>query len=134
MSVSTSHALGPAKLTSDAGGTEPAKFNVRTDPFAIWTDPFEKRSYKPPLKNRLLGSFRLESQMYCSLAQGVVLNGMFFALGLYFSSPNGVIGPARPDIPGGLGPTWKELSPLDEHLALFPKNTLSWNVPFLAFL
>ena len=41
--------------------------------------------------------------MYCSLAQGVVLNGMFFALGLYFSSPNGVIGPAWPDIPGGLG-------------------------------
>ena len=39
--------------------------------------------------------------MYCSLAQGVVLNGMFFALGLYFSSPNGVIGPAWPDILGG---------------------------------
>ena len=55
----------------------------------------------PPLKDGLLGSFRLESQMYCSLAQGVVLNGMFFALGLYFSSPNGVIGPAWPDILGG---------------------------------
>ena len=36
--------------------------------------------------------------MYCSLAQGAVLNGMFFALGLYFSSPDGVIGPAWPDI------------------------------------
>ena len=58
--------------------------------------------YKPPFKNWLLGSFRLETQMYCLLAQGVVLNGMFFALGLYFSSPNGVIGPAWPDIPGGL--------------------------------
>ena len=40
--------------------------------------------------------------MYCSLAQGVVLNGVFFALGLYFSSPNGVIGPAWPDILGGV--------------------------------
>ena len=55
----------------------------------------------PPLKDGLLGSFRLESQMYCSLAQGAVLNGMIFALGLYFSSPDGVIGPAWPDIPGG---------------------------------
>ena len=41
-SVLTSQALGPAKLISDAGGTEPAKFNIRTDPFAIWTDPFAK--------------------------------------------------------------------------------------------
>ena len=57
----------------------------------------------PPLKDGFLGSFRLESQMYCSLAQGAVLNGMFFALGLYFSSPDGVIGPAWPDIPGAPG-------------------------------
>ena len=35
---------GPAKFISDAGGTEPAKFNIRTDPFAIWTDPFAKCS------------------------------------------------------------------------------------------
>ena len=36
--------------------------------------------------------------MYCSLAQGVVQNVMFFALGLEISSPNGSIGPAWPDI------------------------------------
>ena len=34
-----------AKLISDAGGTEPAKFNIRTDPFAIWTDPFAEYLY-----------------------------------------------------------------------------------------
>ena len=61
------------------------------------------RCINPPLKDGLLGSFRFESQMYCSLAQGVVLKGMLFALGLYFSSPNGVIGPAWPDILGGVG-------------------------------
>ena len=88
---------------------------------------------KPPLKNGLLGSFRLESYMYCSLAQGVVLNVVIFALGLQFSFANGSIGPAWLDILGGLGPTRKELSPLDEHFALLPKNTFSWNVPFLFF-
>ena len=36
----------------------------------------------PPLKDGLLVSFRIESQMYCSLAQGAVLNGVFFAPGL----------------------------------------------------
>ena len=40
VSVLTSHVFGPAKFISDAGGTEPAKFNIRTDPFAIWTDSF----------------------------------------------------------------------------------------------
>ena len=45
MSVLTSHVFGPAKLISDAGGTEPAKFNIQIDPFAIWTDPFAKCSY-----------------------------------------------------------------------------------------
>ena len=44
VSVLTSHAFGPAKFISDAGGTEPAKFNIRTDPFAIWTDPLAKCS------------------------------------------------------------------------------------------
>ena len=66
----------------------------------------DRAHINPPLKDGLLGSFRLESQMYCSLAQGVVLNGMFFALGLYFSSPNGVIGPAWPDILGGAERTY----------------------------
>ena len=44
-SVLTSHAFGPAKLIFDAGGTEPAKLNIRTDPFAIWTCPFAKYMY-----------------------------------------------------------------------------------------
>ena len=30
----TSHVLGPAKLIFNAGGVGPAKFNIRTDPFA----------------------------------------------------------------------------------------------------
>ena len=29
----------------DAGGVEPAKLNIRTDPLAIWTDPFAKYLY-----------------------------------------------------------------------------------------
>jgi hypothetical protein len=44
-SVLTSHVFGSAKLIFDAGGTDPAKFNIRTDPFAIWTDPFAKDLY-----------------------------------------------------------------------------------------
>ena len=39
-SVFTSHVFGPTKLIFDAGGTEQAKFNIRTDQFEIWTDPF----------------------------------------------------------------------------------------------
>ena len=42
VSVLTSHVFGPAKLISDAGGTEPAKFNIRIDPFYL-TPP-----YAPP--------------------------------------------------------------------------------------
>ena len=33
-SVLTSHVFGPAKLIFNAGGVGPAKFNIRTDPFA----------------------------------------------------------------------------------------------------
>jgi hypothetical protein len=39
-SVSASHVFGAAKLIFDAGGTEPAKSNIRTDPFAMRTDPY----------------------------------------------------------------------------------------------
>ena len=45
VSVLTSHVFAPAKLISDAGGTESGKLNIRTDPFAIWTDPFAKCLY-----------------------------------------------------------------------------------------
>ena len=47
VSILTSHVFGTAKLISDAGGTKPAKFIIefRTDPFAIWTDPFAKYMY-----------------------------------------------------------------------------------------
>ena len=34
VSVLTSHVFGPAKLIFNAGGVGPAKFNIRTDPFA----------------------------------------------------------------------------------------------------
>ena len=57
-SVLTSHVFGPAKLIFDAGGTEPAKFNIRTDPFAIWTDPFANTCisiYNQGLLSRVLG-------------------------------------------------------------------------------
>ena len=33
-SVLTSHVFGPAEFIFNAGGVGPAKFNIRTDPFA----------------------------------------------------------------------------------------------------
>ena len=41
-SVLTSYVLGPAKLIFNAGGVGPAKFNIRTDPFANWSGLFVK--------------------------------------------------------------------------------------------
>ena len=40
--VLTSLVLGWQNSLFDAGGVEPAKFNIRTDSLAIWTDPFAR--------------------------------------------------------------------------------------------
>ena len=71
--------------------------------------------------------------MCCSLAHSLVLNVVLFAVGLYFSFPNGSIGPAWPDILGGLGTTWKELSPVDEQFTLLPKKHVFLERSFSGF-
>jgi hypothetical protein len=81
-SVLTSWVLGRQKSFLDAGGLEPAKDNIRTDPFAIWTQMAQIQTFrrivytsrfstaKPNLCNRHIYHFQSSES----------LNLMFFSL------------------------------------------------------
>ena len=87
----------------------------------------------PPLKDGLIGSFGLECQMYCPLAQWVVLNVVLLVpQPLLFLSKwlHMAVVASHPKSPG-VSRSYSE--PPDKPFDLPPKNMLFWSVPFRVF-
>jgi hypothetical protein len=62
-SVLTSSVLGRQSSFLEAGGTEPAKFNIRTDPFAIWTQMALIRTFQ---ENVYTSRFSIAKPNFCN--------------------------------------------------------------------